>query len=120
MNKTPHFLRATGLTCAAVWWVAVGLPMAVHAQTRVPTIQAVDFIVAVVNAEPITNQEVQALSQRLLREAAADGRKADASEVRRLALEQLINDKAQILRDLGVKSIRLIASHPFGDPCCRW
>lgn len=105
MNKTPHFLRATGLTCAAVWWVAVGLPMAVHAQTRVPTIQAVDFIVAVVNAEPITNQEVQALSQRLLREAAADGRKADASEVRRLALEQLINDKAQIqqAQEAGIK-----------------
>lgn len=105
MNKTPHFLRATGLTCAAVCWMAVWLPMAVHAQTRAPAIQAVDFIVAVVNAEPITNQEVQSLSQRMLREAAAEGRKVDVSEVRRQALEQLINDKAQLqqARDAGIK-----------------
>jgi peptidyl-prolyl cis-trans isomerase SurA len=67
-------------------------------------IRSADFIVAVVNSEPVTNQEVQTLGQRLQREAQAQGRPLDASEAKRLALEQLINEKAQIqqARDAGI------------------
>ncbi len=58
----------------------------------------------VVNSEPITNQEVQNLSNRLQREAQAQGRPLDAPEAKRLALDQLINDKAQIqqAREAGI------------------
>ena len=69
-------------------------------------IQQADFIVAVVNSEPITNNEVQTMRLRLEREAAArGGARPDAQELNRLALEQLINDKAQLqlARENGIK-----------------
>jgi peptidyl-prolyl cis-trans isomerase SurA len=65
-----------------------------------------DFIVAVVNSEPITNREVQMLRQRLANEAAGLGGKSpDSSELTRAALEQLINEKAQLqqAREVGIK-----------------
>jgi len=97
---------------SAPWalWAALGLavlgPGAVAlAQTQAAAIRPADFIVAVVNAEPVTNQEVQLLSQRLSREAAAQGRQVDGAELKRLALEQLINEKAQLqqARDMGIR-----------------
>ncbi len=97
---------------SAPWalWAALGLavwgPAAVAlAQTQAAAIRPADFIVAVVNAEPVTNQEVQLLSQRLSREAAAQGRQVDGAELKRLALEQLINEKAQLqqARDMGIR-----------------
>jgi len=96
--------------CASVCLAAAWLPLTVSAQSpataasRPAAIRAADFIVAVVNVEPITNQEVQNLSNRLQREAQAQGRPLDAPEAKRLALEQLINDKAQIqqARDAGI------------------
>lgn len=105
MNKLPFSFRSMGLTWVSWCCLAASWPLAAQAQTPAPAVQAVDFIVAVVNSEPITNQEVQSLSLRMLREAEAAGRKADAPEVRRLALEQLINDKAQIqqAREAGIK-----------------
>jgi len=91
-------------------WAALGLGAWVtgasaQAQTQAASIRPADFIVAVVNSEPITNQEVQLLSQRLSREAAAQGRKLDSAETKRLALEQLINEKAQLqqARDMGIR-----------------
>jgi peptidyl-prolyl cis-trans isomerase SurA len=91
-------------------WAALGLGAWVtgasaQAQTQAASIRPADFIVAVVNSEPITNQEVQLLSQRLSREAAAQGRKLDTAETKRLALEQLINEKAQLqqARDMGIR-----------------
>lgn len=79
-----------------LWTTGVG------AQSSIP--RSADFIVAVVNSEPITNQDVQALKLRLSR----DGRTApDATpaELNRKALEQLINEKAQLqqARDAGIK-----------------
>jgi len=97
---------------SAPWalWAALGLavwgPAAVAlAQTQAAAIRPADFIVAVVNSEPVTNQEVQLLSQRLSREAAAQGRQVDGAELKRLALEQLINEKAQLqqARDMGIR-----------------
>lgn len=91
-------------------WAALGLGAWVtgasaQAQTQAASIRPADFIVAVVNSEPITNQEVQLLSQRLSREAAAQGRKLDSAETKRLALEQLINEKAQLQQasDMGIR-----------------
>ena len=86
------------------------LALTSHAQA--PQVQAapaaanvsLDFIVAVVNSEPITHQEVLATSMRLQRQTAAQGRPMDAAQANQLALEQLINDKAQIqqARDAGI------------------
>ena len=74
------------------------------AQPSVLPIRSADFVVAVVNSEPITNQEVQALSLRLQRDARAQGQAPNISESKKLALEQLINDKVQIQQaaSLGV------------------
>ena len=58
--------------------------------------RSADFVVAVVNSEPITNQEVQALSLRLQRDARAQGQLPNLSEIKKLALEQLINEKVQL------------------------
>ena len=72
------------------------------AQSSVP--RQADFIVAVVNSEPITNQDVQALKQRMSREARSAGSNNEA-ELNRKALEQLINEKAQLqqAREAGIK-----------------
>ncbi len=108
MNKSHFPVRALWVVCACM--ASVGLPLGVSAQTPVAAvsssaaIRSADFMVAVVNTEPITNREVQNLSIRLQREAQAQGRSLDAPEAKRLALEQLINDKAQIqqARDAGI------------------
>ena len=100
MNDLFFRLRCAGmalglasLLCSSVAW----------AQTNIP--RQADFIVAVVNSEPITNQEVRTASQRLQREAVAQGRPLDEAKAKSLALEQLINDKAQIqqAREAGIK-----------------
>ena len=85
---------------ALVLAACLGVSERSHAQ---PT-RSADYIVAVVNSEPITNQEVQTLVLRLQREAQAQGRPVDAPEAKKLALEQLINDKAQLqqARDAGI------------------
>ncbi|MDI9232960.1 peptidylprolyl isomerase [Limnohabitans lacus] len=90
-----------------VWACALGLAgllcsTGAAAQSSIP--RPADFIVAVVNSEPITNQDVQALKLRLSRDrrAAPD---ATPAELNRKALEQLINEKAQLqqARDAGIK-----------------
>ena len=110
MNKHLFPVRALWAACATACLAAVWLPLSVHAQglasapSGPATIRSADFIVAVVNSDPVTNREVQTLAQRLQREAQAQGRPLDAPEAKRLALEQLINDKAQIqqARDAGI------------------
>lgn len=68
--------------------------------------RAADYIVAVVNSEPITNlqvrQEVQRVSKRL---AQAQQPLPDARELADQVLERLINDRAQLqlAREIGVK-----------------
>jgi peptidyl-prolyl cis-trans isomerase SurA len=77
------------------------------ASTTVATpLRQADFIVAVVNSEPITNREVQVLRQRLANDAVArGGSRPDPSELSRAAVEQLINEKAQLqqAREAGIK-----------------
>jgi peptidyl-prolyl cis-trans isomerase SurA len=110
MNKHLFPFRVLWVACASICLPAAWLPLDVSAQTpasaasRPAAIRSADFIVAVVNSEPITNQEVQTLGLRLQREAQAQGRPVDAPEAKKLALEQLINDKAQLqqARDAGI------------------
>ena len=110
MNKHLFPVRALWAACASVCMTAALLPLNVSAQSpasaasRPAVIRSADFIVAVVNSQPVTNQEVQTLSLSLQREAQAQGKTVDAPEAKRLALEQLINDKAQIqqARDAGI------------------
>ena len=110
MNKHFYPVRTSIVVWASVCLAAVTMPWATQAQTtnsyQAPAgaIESADFIVAVVNSEPVTNHEVQSLSLRLLRESTAQGRPLLPPEAKQLALEQLINDKAQIqqARNAGI------------------
>jgi peptidyl-prolyl cis-trans isomerase SurA len=78
----------------------ITLPRAapVRADAAAGTAQrAADFIVAIVNTEPITNAEVRQEVQRLAPQLAQSrqGRPSDA-ELARLVLERMINEKAQL------------------------
>ena len=97
-------LGAISLICSAGSWAQT--PNASPAKAATAIIRQADFIVAVVNSEPITNRDVQVLRQRLASEARARGGvQPDANELNRLAVEQLINEKAQLqqARDAGIK-----------------
>ena len=94
------------------------LALAVSAQTlRVPgtpapatgsgsTQQSSDYIVALVNSEPITNLQVRLELQRVMTQLAqAQQRPPDTRELTAQVLERLIREKAQLqlARELGVK-----------------
>ena len=124
--STPRHL-VLGLACAAalsVWSVqAQGLPsgqknskltraLANTAQPAAiaPTAQGLrsaDYIVAVVNSEPVTNNEVRARIQRVTETMKAQGAKQLPSmeELSREVLERLIVEKAQIqtAKETGIK-----------------
>jgi peptidyl-prolyl cis-trans isomerase SurA len=104
MNKLFFSRHFFGPMCSSFLAACVVLPLSVLAQPNTLPVRSADFVVAVVNSEPITNQEVQALSLRLQRDARAQGLGTTVSETKRLALEQLINDKVQIQQaaSLGV------------------
>ncbi|MBK6324225.1 MAG: peptidylprolyl isomerase [Burkholderiales bacterium] len=74
-----------------------------HAQSAQPA----DYIVAVVNSEPITNGELRVAQQRLTRELTQQ-RVAlpPEAELRRQVLERLINERAQ-LQEASEKGIRV-------------
>jgi peptidyl-prolyl cis-trans isomerase SurA len=59
--------------------------------------QSADFVVAVVNSEPITNSEVQAAVQRVTEQIKAQRQTPPgAEELRQGVLERLISDRAQL------------------------
>jgi peptidyl-prolyl cis-trans isomerase SurA len=73
-----------------------------HAQTTQP----VDYIVAVVNAEPITNNELRAEVKRVEQRIVQQRQTPPMPEVlRREVLERMINDRAQLqlARETGIK-----------------
>lgn len=83
---------------------AVTLPVAVPAAAGAQ--RPADFIVAVVNSEPITNHQVNVEVQRILQQYAQQRRpQPDLRELSRQVLERLINDRAQLqlARDTGLK-----------------
>ena len=103
MNELPHPFRhllATLLACLALSFAA-----SVPAQ-GVSAIQSADFIVAVVNSEPVTNSEVQAMFRRMQRELAARGAPLPSTaQLAQQALDMLINEKAQLqqAQEQGIK-----------------
>lgn len=94
--------QAQGLRSAAPAAPALSAPAAVPGAVR----QA-DFIVAVVNSEPITNHDVTIEVQRALQQLAQQQRSSqpDVRELTRQVLERLINEKAQLqfARETGIK-----------------
>jgi peptidyl-prolyl cis-trans isomerase SurA len=65
-----------------------------------------DYIVALVNSEPITNNEARARLARIEREIAQQGMRAPArEELARLVLERLISERAQLqlAREAGIR-----------------
>lgn len=81
---------------------------AIPAPARMPSsapLQA-DYIVAVVNSEPITNNEVRMAVQRISQQFAQQRRPLpDSQQLTRQVLERLINDKAQLqlARETGIR-----------------
>lgn len=76
----------------------------VQAQTTAP--QQADYIVAVVNSDPITNNEVRTAVQRVASEIAQQRQTAPPiEELRRKVLERLINERAQlqVAVDVGIR-----------------
>ena len=68
--------------------------------------RAADFIVAIVNSEPITNAEVRIEAARLAQQLAQAGQpQRSNAELMRLVLERMIGDKAQLqlARDMGIR-----------------
>ena len=67
--------------------------------------RSVDYIVAVVNSEPITNNEVQNLKLRLEKQLQPGSATPNAQMLTQQALDQLINEKAQMqqARDNGIR-----------------
>jgi len=95
-----QFLRPLGLSLL----IASGVFCAAQAQTPVKT-RSADFIVAVVNSEPITNNEVQALRLRIQNELPRGTQLPDGQTLAKQALDQLIIEKAQlqVARENGIR-----------------
>ena len=101
MNKSLFHFQCSLLIAVATTVFTTGL----HAQ-NIGAIRSADFIVAVVNSEPVTNSEVAAMRNRIVREL--HGRGAPLPELAQLnqqALDMLINEKAQLqqAQDQGIK-----------------
>lgn len=119
MNLT--FLRPVAcaafslLTVAAAPLCAQGLKPSgglTGAAARVATVQAsqpisVDYIVAVVNSEPVTNQEVRSRIQRIEQQAVRNGTSLPPKdELTRQVLEALVLERAQLqlAHEMGIKA----------------
>ncbi len=76
---------------------AQGLRISPGGPARADGVLQADYIVAVVNSEPITHGEVLRDSQRLMQQLAQQNRPLpDSQEVSRQVLESLINQKVQL------------------------
>ena len=93
-------LRPLGLA----WLIALSMSFSAQAQTNVK-VRPADFIVAVVNSEPITNNEVQALKSRLEKQLPPGTSLPSGQSLTQQALDQLIVEKAQLqlARENGVR-----------------
>jgi peptidyl-prolyl cis-trans isomerase SurA len=87
--------RAWALSLLTLCAAATSVPL--QAQTAAKEAQTADFIVAVVNSEPITNSDVQFAIKRIRMQLEQQRQPAPApEEMRRMVLERLINDRAQL------------------------
>ena len=97
MNKPlPRTFRLWTVLLALLALLATGTVLFAQAQNT-SGIRTADHIVAVVNSEPVTNSEVQAMRSRMLRELTTRGAPIPTAEqLTQQALELLINEKAQL------------------------
>lgn len=98
-------LAAAGLLGGAAWAQAPAAAPAAPAAPA-PALQAADYIVAVVNSEPITNSEVRARRARVLQQLAQQRRPVPPmAELNRQVLERIIVERAQlqVAREYGIK-----------------
>jgi peptidyl-prolyl cis-trans isomerase SurA len=100
-----HFALHAGLLS---WGLFIGGFNFAQAQTPMvkPVIsRSADFILAVVNSEPITNNEVQQQRTRMDTQWPVGTPKPSPQELAKQALEQLINDKVQLqqARESGIR-----------------
>jgi len=111
MTKIPYRASALWLACVlqmAGWPLeagAQGLRPATPSATRAAP-RSADYIVAVVNSEPITNNEVRARMDRLEKQFAQQGQALPPrGEFARQVLDRLISEKAQLqlARDTGLR-----------------
>lgn len=80
-------------------------PAAPRAAPAAPTAQrSAEYIVALVNSEPITNNEVQTRVERLIKEN-AEAQRVPRAELTRLVLERLIAERTQLqaAKEVGIK-----------------
>jgi peptidyl-prolyl cis-trans isomerase SurA len=96
-------VQAQGLRSSAAR-PGVSLPVAAVPTTREQ--RQADFIVAVVNSEPITNHQVSVEVQRISQQLQQQRRPLpELQEIGKQVLERLINDRAQLqlAREIGIK-----------------
>ena len=95
---------ALNIGMIASFLVALIGPGMAQAQINLKS-RSVDYIVAVVNSEPITNNEVQNLKLRLEKQLQPGTVAPSAQVLTQQALDQLINEKAQLqqARDNGIR-----------------
>jgi len=101
MNKLMSCSRHSLLVTLA----ALALIPGVRAQGAKP-VHSADFIVTIVNSEPVTNSEVQAMRNRMLRELKGRGAALPPEQqLTQQALDMLINEKAQLqlAQEQGIK-----------------
>ena len=100
--QTFQRLVSAGLILGAL---ACWLPSTPAAAQSPSQTRAADYIVAVVNSEPITNNDVQLLKLRIERQLPPGAPKPDPKTLTQQALDQLINEKAQLqqARDNGIR-----------------
>lgn len=104
MNNLTSLARSVCMACAVGCALALAPAAAQNAKPGAE-IRSADFIVAIVNSEPVTNSEVRSQRERLQRDMQARGDNVSTAELTRAALEQLIVEKAQLqeARDTGIK-----------------
>lgn len=108
MIARPSFRSRAGAPWLALLAAAGVLVFAAQApaQALAPQPRSADFIVAVVNSEPITNSEVRARLARVLQQLAQDRTPSPPrAELVRQVLERLISERAQLqlARQNGLK-----------------
>lgn len=94
-------IRISALLLSFSFWSAP-----IQAQSIAPALQTADYIVAIVNSEPITNSDVQFAMRRIQMQLQQQRQTAPPeAELRKMVLERLINDKAQLqwAQEIGIR-----------------
>ena len=101
-SQVAHRFLPSGISLLLL--MSIGSFQTVSAQPSL-NVRPADFIVAIVNSEPITNNEVQSLKNRLEKQASPGSLVPDAKQLLQQALDQLITEKAQLqlARESGIR-----------------